>query len=73
MEGRTVYARHGLEPFDAVLAGPLLPDAFNEKRYPQMLERLCERRERHGTCPPELRAKADEAMERFRATREKER
>jgi hypothetical protein len=35
-----VRAQHGLDPFDAVLVDERLPQAFRDKRYPQMLDRL---------------------------------
>jgi hypothetical protein len=37
---RAVYERHGIDPFQAVLRDPRLPQAFQAKRYPQMLRRL---------------------------------
>lgn len=35
-----VHGRHGVDPFEAVLADPRLPEDFLTKRYPQMRERL---------------------------------
>ncbi|HTR73679.1 MAG TPA: hypothetical protein VMH33_00280 [Solirubrobacterales bacterium] len=37
---RAVYERHGIDPFDAVLLDDRLPQAFQGKRYPQMVSRL---------------------------------
>lgn len=37
-----VLKRHGVDPFEAVLADPLLPEGFLSKRYPQMRARLAE-------------------------------
>jgi hypothetical protein len=37
---RAVYDRYGLDPFRAVLLDPRLPQAFRERRYPQMVSRL---------------------------------
>jgi hypothetical protein len=42
---RALYHGHGIDPFDAVLAGDdRLPEQFRERRYPQMLDRLDKRR-----------------------------
>jgi hypothetical protein len=35
-----VYERHGIDPFHAVLLDPRLPQAFQDRRYPQMARRL---------------------------------
>jgi hypothetical protein len=35
-----VYARHGVDPFDAVLVDERLPEQFGARRYPQMQQRL---------------------------------
>ncbi len=40
-----VLQRHGVDPFEAVLADPLLPEDFLSKRYPQMQARLAEIRQ----------------------------
>ena len=37
-----VLQRHGIDPFEAVLADPLLPEGFLSKRYPQMRARLAD-------------------------------
>jgi hypothetical protein len=37
---RDVYDRHGVDPFQAVLLDPRLPQAFQDKRYPQIAGRL---------------------------------
>jgi hypothetical protein len=37
---RAVYERHGIDPFHAVLLDPRLPQDFQDKRYPQMVNRL---------------------------------
>jgi hypothetical protein len=37
---RGVYERHGIDPFHAVLRDPRLPQAFQDRRYPQMIRRL---------------------------------
>lgn len=37
---RFVYDRHGIDPFQAVLLDSRLPQAFQDKRYPQMVGRL---------------------------------
>jgi hypothetical protein len=42
---RAVYEQRGIDPFDAVIAEhDRLPAQFRERRYPQMLERVNERR-----------------------------
>jgi hypothetical protein len=41
---RSVYSRHGIDPFDAALVDDRLPKQFREKRHPQMLAALEERR-----------------------------
>jgi hypothetical protein len=48
--GRTIYERHGIDPFSAVFPDARLPPPFNEVRYPQMMARLAERRARRA--PP---------------------
>lgn len=47
--GREVYARHGVDPFSAVMPDLRLPSEFNELRYPQMVTRLSARRVRPGS------------------------
>jgi hypothetical protein len=37
---RAVYERRGIDPFHAVLLDPRLPQAFQDRRYPQMVRRL---------------------------------
>lgn len=37
---RVVFDRHGIDPFQAVLLDPRLPEAFQDKRYPQMVRRI---------------------------------
>jgi hypothetical protein len=37
---RAVYDRYGIDPFQAVLLDPRLPQGFPDKRYPQMVRRL---------------------------------
>jgi hypothetical protein len=42
---RALYAERGVDPFEAVLSDDdRLPAQFRERRYPQMLEQLGERR-----------------------------
>ena len=48
---RAVYERHGVDPFDAVLLDPRLPEAFQSKRHPQMINRL-ERIRAQGDASP---------------------
>jgi hypothetical protein len=48
---RAVYERHGIDPFHAVLQDPRLPQAFQDKRYPQMVNRL-ERIRAQGDASP---------------------
>ena len=43
---RAVYLDHGVDPFEAVLVDGRLPDDFLEKRHPQMVGQLEERRKR---------------------------
>jgi hypothetical protein len=43
---RAVYLDHGVDPFEAVLVDGRLPDNFLEKRHPQMVDQLEERRKR---------------------------
>lgn len=44
--GRTVQLVHGIDPFNAVLVDPRLPEVFLKQRYPQMVGWLNARRER---------------------------
>jgi hypothetical protein len=37
-----VHSRYDIDPFEAVLVDPRLPEDFLSKRYPQMQERLAE-------------------------------
>jgi hypothetical protein len=39
-----VHARHGVDPFDAVINDARLPKGFAEKRYPKMVDRLAKKR-----------------------------
>lgn len=48
---RAVYERHGIDPFHAVLQDPRLPQAFQDRRYPQMLQRLESIRGPSGASP----------------------
>ncbi len=48
---KAVYERHGIDPFHAVLRDPRLPRAFEERRYPQMLQRLESIRARSAASP----------------------
>jgi hypothetical protein len=42
---RRLFAERGSDPFDAVVVDDeRLPDAFRSQRYPEMIERLAERR-----------------------------
>jgi hypothetical protein len=41
---RALYKRHGIDPFDAVLDDDRLPREFRERRYPQMVAALQEKR-----------------------------
>lgn len=43
---RDVYLDHAVDPFEAVLVDERLPKKFRELRYPQMLEKLEDRRNR---------------------------
>ena len=43
---RKVYLDHGVDPFEAVVVDDRLPDRFREKRYPQMVKQLGDRRKR---------------------------
>lgn len=43
---RKVYLDHGVDPFEAVLVDERLPDQFRERRYPQMIDQLEDRRKR---------------------------
>lgn len=48
-DGREVHAKHGIDPFEAVVADDdRLPARFREKRYPQMQRELALRRARRG-------------------------
>ncbi|WP_404369215.1 hypothetical protein ACIHQR_06145 [Corallococcus coralloides] len=44
--GRMVQLVHGVDPFDAVVVDPRLPESFLQHRYPQMVDWLKARRER---------------------------
>jgi len=44
LHGRVAAAQTGIDPFDAVLCSPELPEKFNAIRCPQMQRRLSERR-----------------------------
>jgi hypothetical protein len=48
---RAVYERHGIDPFHAVLQDARLPQAFQDRRYPQMARRLANIRA-HGNASP---------------------
>ncbi|HSE66024.1 MAG TPA: hypothetical protein VLB12_03500 [Gemmatimonadales bacterium] len=43
---RRVVFDHDVDPFDAVLVDDRLPERFREKRYPQMVEQIADRRRR---------------------------
>ena len=43
---RQVVFDHDVDPFDAVLVDDRLPERFREKRYPQMVEQIADRRRR---------------------------
>jgi len=43
---RRVVYDHDVDPFDAVLVDDRLPERFREKRYPQMVEQIADRRRR---------------------------
>jgi hypothetical protein len=43
---RQVVFDHDVDPFDAVLVDDRLPERFREKRYPQMVKQITERRRR---------------------------
>lgn len=60
MDGKTVHARFGLEPFDAILTDPRLPEQFATTRYPQMQRELAK-----------VRAKAKAAHDRAQRFKEK--
>jgi hypothetical protein len=43
---RAIYLERGVDPFEAVLTDDdRLPEAFRQRRYPQMRDRLSERRQ----------------------------
>lgn len=42
---RDVVTKHAIEPFDAVLNDPRLPESFQTKRYPQMQHEIAKKRE----------------------------
>ncbi len=44
IDGRLIHARTGIDPFDAVLCEPPLPEKFITVQYPKMQERLRRRR-----------------------------
>lgn len=44
--GVKVFSTTGIDPFDAVICSPELPEAFAKIRYPQMQARLTEKRRR---------------------------
>ncbi len=46
LHGLDLFAKHGIDVFDAVIADPSLPETFRSKRYPQMKERLSSKRRR---------------------------
>lgn len=46
--GRAIHERYAIDPFSAVFPDPRLPSEFNERRYPQMVARLAERRTPRG-------------------------
>jgi hypothetical protein len=63
-DGRRIFAVHQVEPFDAVLTDPRLPDKFNSVRYPQMRELIA--RAREAAQAVLQRAQAVDAMARVR-------
>lgn len=44
LNARKIYTRHQIDPFDAVRPWPELPKQFRETNYPQMLQRLADKR-----------------------------
>jgi uncharacterized protein (UPF0147 family) len=47
--GLDVFATKGIDVLGAIVVDPRLPQAFREKRYPQIREVVAQRRARHGT------------------------
>lgn len=43
---RQVVFDHDVDPFDAILVDDRLPERFRQKRYPQMIEQIADRRRR---------------------------
>ena len=60
LEGREVYDRYQVDPFQAVVTDPRLPLPFNDQRYPQMAKILANDRHRRA---------ADQARRRDAARR----
>jgi hypothetical protein len=52
LHGRRIAAETGIDPFDAVLTGEPLPEAFRTKRYPQMRRKLARIRQGIKSPPP---------------------